>query len=75
MNRVLSTHVSVNHRMTVAWLDKAMHAGIPAVERIAYFAEAFHVPLAPHCTASYLGIAASLHVVASIPFCEAHTGA
>src|ERR1700680_2445220 len=32
MNRVLSTHVSVNHRLTVAWLDKAMHAGIPAVE-------------------------------------------
>src|SRR5215470_19386647 len=32
MDRVLSTHVSVNHRLTVAWLDKAMHAGIPAVE-------------------------------------------
>lgn len=32
MNRVLSTHVCVNHRLTVAWLDKAMHAGIPAVE-------------------------------------------
>src|SRR6266446_2127775 len=32
MNRVLSTHVSVNHRLTVAWLDRAMQAGIPAVE-------------------------------------------
>src|ERR1700730_3158878 len=32
MNRVLSTHVIVNHRLTVAWLDKAMHSGIPAVE-------------------------------------------
>jgi sugar phosphate isomerase/epimerase len=32
MNRVLSTHVCVNHRLSVAWLDKAMHAGIPAVE-------------------------------------------
>jgi len=32
MDRVLSTHVSVNHRLTVAWLDKTMHAGIPAVE-------------------------------------------
>ncbi|HTM47713.1 MAG TPA: sugar phosphate isomerase/epimerase family protein [Bryobacteraceae bacterium] len=32
MNRVLSTHVCVNHRLTVAWLNKAMQAGIPAVE-------------------------------------------
>ncbi len=32
MDRVLSTHVCVNHRLTVNWLDKAMHAGIPAVE-------------------------------------------
>src|SRR6202171_1040391 len=32
MNRVLSTHVCVNHRLSVAWLNKAMQAGIPAVE-------------------------------------------
>ena len=32
MNRVLSTHVCVGHRLTVAWLNKAMQAGIPAVE-------------------------------------------
>jgi sugar phosphate isomerase/epimerase len=32
MNHVVSTHVCVNHRLTVAWLDKALHAGIPAVE-------------------------------------------
>src|SRR5437870_13720029 len=32
MNRVLSTHVCVNHRLTVNWLSKAMQAGIPAVE-------------------------------------------
>jgi sugar phosphate isomerase/epimerase len=32
MNRVLSTHVCVNHRLTVAWLNKALQAGIPAVE-------------------------------------------
>ena len=32
MNRVLSTHVCVNHRLTVAWLNRAMQAGIPAVE-------------------------------------------
>ena len=37
------------------------------MKKIATLAEAYHVPLAPHCTASYLGIAASLHVVASIP--------
>ena len=32
MNRVLSTHVCVSHRLTVAWLNRAMQAGIPAVE-------------------------------------------
>src|SRR6266545_7753204 len=32
MNRVLSTHVCVNHRLTVAWLNKALQSGIPSVE-------------------------------------------
>lgn len=32
MNRVLSTHVCVNHRLTVAWLNKILQANIPAVE-------------------------------------------
>lgn len=32
MNRVLSTHLLVNHRMTVAWLNRVLQAGIPAVE-------------------------------------------
>ena len=32
MQRVLSTHLFVNHRLTVAQLDKIQHAGIPAVE-------------------------------------------
>jgi sugar phosphate isomerase/epimerase len=32
MNRVLSTHLVVGHRLTVAWLNRAMQAGIPAVE-------------------------------------------
>src|SRR5437773_8459144 len=32
MNRVLSTHVCVNHRLSVAWLNKALEVGIPAVE-------------------------------------------
>lgn len=32
MDRVLSTHLFVNHRLTVATLDRIMRAGIPAVE-------------------------------------------
>ena len=46
--------------------------GITSMKKIAVLAEAFHVPLAPHCTASNLGIAASLHVTASIPFFLIH---
>lgn len=32
MDHVLSTHVFVNHRLTVAWLSRIQQAGIPAVE-------------------------------------------
>jgi sugar phosphate isomerase/epimerase len=32
MQHVLSTHLFVNHRLTVAMLDRIWHAGIPAVE-------------------------------------------
>lgn len=32
MDRVLSTHVIVNHRLTTAWLNRVSGAGIPAVE-------------------------------------------
>ena len=32
MDRVLSTHLFVNHRLTVAWLNRVMQSGIPAVE-------------------------------------------
>ncbi len=46
--------------------------GITAMKKIATLAEAYHVPLAPHCTANFLGIAASLHVTASIPFFLIH---
>src|SRR5262249_24029170 len=46
--------------------------GISQMKKIAIPAEAYHVPLAPHCTASYLGIAASLHVTASIPLFLIH---
>lgn len=46
--------------------------GITSMKKIAVLAEAYFVPLAPHCTANFLGIAASLHVVASIPFFLIH---
>ena len=32
MKHVLSTHLTVNHRLTVAWLNRVEQAGIPAVE-------------------------------------------
>lgn len=46
--------------------------GITQMKKIAVLAEAYHVPLAPHCTAGYLGIAGSLHVAASIPYFLIH---
>ena len=46
--------------------------GISQMKKIATLAEAYNVPLAPHCTASNLGIAASLHVAASIPLFLIH---
>ena len=42
------------------------------MKKIAALAEAFHVPLAPHCTQSYLGMTASFHVTASIPLFLIH---
>jgi galactonate dehydratase len=46
--------------------------GITQMKKIATLAEAYFVPLAPHCTASFLGIAASLHVAASVPLFLIH---
>lgn len=46
--------------------------GITSMRKVAALAEAFHVPLAPHCTASNLGISASIQVAASIPFLLIH---
>ena len=46
--------------------------GISQMKKIAVLAEAYFVPIAPHCTATFLGIAASLHVVSSIPFFLIH---
>src|SRR5262249_7007800 len=42
------------------------------MKKIAFLAEAHHVPLAPHCTTTPLGASASLHVAASIPFLLIH---
>jgi galactonate dehydratase len=46
--------------------------GITQMKKIAVLAEAYQVPIAPHCTASMLGIAASLHVACSVPLFLIH---
>jgi len=46
--------------------------GISQMKKIATLAETWFVPIAPHCTATFLGIAASLHVVSSIPLFLIH---
>lgn len=61
-----------NRCLDILQPDCCHTGGITSMKKIATLAEAFHVPLAPHCTASFLGIAASLHVVASIPFFLIH---
>lgn len=52
--------------------DCSHTGGISQMRKIAALAEAYYVPLAPHCTGSFLGIAASLHVAASIPLFLIH---
>ncbi len=47
--------------------DCAHTGGITQMKKIATLAEAYTVPLAPHCTCSELGLTASLHVAAAIP--------
>jgi galactonate dehydratase len=54
--------------------DCAHTGGITQMKKIATLAEAFFVPLAPHCTCSELGLTASLHVAASVPFLLIHEG-
>jgi galactonate dehydratase len=48
--------------------DVGQTGGISQMRKIAALAEAYHVPLAPHNTCSELGLSASIHVAASIPF-------
>ena len=52
--------------------DVAHTGGITQMKKIAILAEAYFVPLAPHCTTTPLGASASLHVAASIPLLLIH---
>lgn len=47
--------------------DCGFTGGISQMKKIATLAEAWTVPLAPHCTQSYLGMTASFHVSFAIP--------
>ena len=63
----------LQHRcLDVLQPDCCHTGGITSMKKIAVLAETFQVPLAPHCTAGFLGISASLHVVASIPLFLIH---
>jgi galactonate dehydratase len=46
--------------------------GITQMKKIAALAEAYFVPLAPHCTMSPLGISASLQAAFAVPFVLIH---
>jgi galactonate dehydratase len=52
--------------------DTGRAGGITQMKKIAVLGEAYQVPIAPHCTASLLGIAASLHVACSVPLFLIH---
>ncbi len=53
-------------------VDCAHTGGISQLRKIATLAEAFHVPLAPHCVTTDLGATASLHCSAAVPFYLTH---
>ena len=52
--------------------DCAHTGGISQMHKIATLAEAYTVPLAPHCTCSELGVSASLHAAFVAPFLVIH---
>jgi galactonate dehydratase len=52
--------------------DCAHTGGITQMRKIATLAEAYFVPLAPHCVTTELGVAASFHATAAIPFFLIH---
>lgn len=53
-------------------VDCAHTGGISQMRKIATMAEAYQVPLTPHCVTTDLGMAASLHVSASVPLFFIH---
>jgi galactonate dehydratase len=61
-----------NDAIDILQPDVAHTGGITQMKKIATLAEAYFVPLAPHCTTSPLGATASLHVAASIPLFLIH---
>ena len=61
-----------NRCLDILQPDCCHTGGITQMRKIAALAEAYHVPLAPHCTASNLGIAASLHAIAATPLFLIH---
>lgn len=56
----------------VLQVDCAHTGGISQLRKIATLAEAFFVPLSPHCVTTELGVAASFHATAAIPFFLIH---
>jgi galactonate dehydratase len=54
--------------------DCGQTGGISQMKKIAALCEAYHVPLAPHNTCSELGLTASLHAAAAVPFLLIHEG-
>jgi len=56
-----------NNCIDVLQPDCGQTGGITQMKKIATLAEAYVVPLAPHCTMSELGLTASLHAAAAIP--------
>jgi galactonate dehydratase len=61
-----------NRCLDILQPDCCHGGGITAMKKVATIAEAYHTPIAPHCTAGFLGISASLHVTASVPMFLIH---
>jgi galactonate dehydratase len=58
----------IHQAIDILQSDVGQCGGISQLKKIATLAETFFVPMAPHNTCSELGLSASLHVAASIPF-------
>ena len=61
-------------RIDILQPDIGACGGISQMKKIAMLAEAYHVSLAPHNACTVLGMTASLHAIASIPFFLIHEG-